>query len=160
MQGFNFAAGTIKVTFRSSRALFRGQTEKTSMSIKFPARLLLIRLFIVRDTAMSYRRQLSALDPEYSQTILRVSFEFLHWSSLMPHVFAERSLPTLPAGIDDISDQINDHNEEVILHYSDCETRATKIWLEGPNCYDDPVYEQNINACTDLLDSLLADVRI
>lgn len=78
----------------------------------------------------------------------------------MSHVFAERTLPTLPAGIDDIADQVNDHNEEIVLHYSDDEKRSTKIWLEGPKCYDDPVYEQNINSSTDLLDALLAEIRI
>lgn len=78
----------------------------------------------------------------------------------MPHIFAERTLPTLPASIDDIADQLNDHNEEVVLHYSDYEKRATKVWLEGPNCYDDPIYEQNVDSCIDLLDSLLADIRV
>lgn len=77
----------------------------------------------------------------------------------MSHVFAERVVPSLPATIDDIADQINDLNEEIILHYSDSAKRSPKIWLEGPGCYDDPIYAQDIDAATDLLDSLLAETR-
>ena len=77
----------------------------------------------------------------------------------MAHEFGHRTLLARPASLDDMADQINDANEEIHLCFNDGPNRTPKVWLEAPNCYTDPIYQQELDAMIDLLDQLLAELR-
>jgi len=77
----------------------------------------------------------------------------------MARLFAHRTLLNLPGTIDEIADKINDSNEEVTLSYSNNPNHSPKVWLEGPSCYSDPIYEPKIDEAIDLLDQLLGELR-
>ena len=76
----------------------------------------------------------------------------------MAHEFGHRSLIVRPPNLDEMADSISDANEEVQLRFNDGPNRTPKVWLEGPNCYADPMYQVDIDSLVDLLDAMLAEL--